>query len=145
MQKHKPKGRKAAARLVDLRMSEHRRFCVEFRDFNGKLKVLAENGCFALGSAWGGFGGRSGHWRRPFWRHGATLVSLGLPLWCLWGSCGLVWVFLFGFPRGLPWAHQQRPPLLTSPANQWLSLVPTTDDDYRAPIVCKRLSSTNYP
>ena len=42
----------------------------------------------ALGSAWGGFGKRSGHWQRPFWRHRATLVGLGVPLGCLWGALG---------------------------------------------------------
>ena len=42
----------------------------------------------ALGSSWGGFGGRSGHWSQPFWRHRATLVALGPPLGCLWDALG---------------------------------------------------------
>ena len=42
----------------------------------------------ALGSSWGGFGERNVHWSRPFGRHRATLVGLGLPLGCLWGALG---------------------------------------------------------
>ena len=94
MQKHKPKGRKAAARLADLRMTENRRFCLEFNDFNGKLKVLAKKMCFgvpwgALGAALGGEVGTGGD-------HFGAMGPLWWVLGCLWGAFGVLLGRLWG-------------------------------------------------
>ena len=42
-----------------------------------------------MARAWGGFGRRNGHGRRPCWLHEATLVGLGLPFGSLWGALGV--------------------------------------------------------